>query len=197
MITNTYTVRISAVRKGDNVVNSGLVAGTKNGPAWTVLTFEDTAVKPLRLRNDEMVTVARLEKTEEEKAAEMVEMKILMANNARTSAYAALEKATAKLSENAANAAVNYSVLEQFLLAQASAKVWHKIDDMVGFPQNLNLSLDEVVDKFVTIAKARMFESHYGSALSRSTSVVSNLLDDVDRDALMKFFQFRDARWSF
>lgn len=185
MITNTYTIAAQAVRKGDRLLGFGIVADKAEKIAWVTFTNEEGATK--RYRVEEEVTVERTEKTEEEKAAEVLVWQLRLAEKARTDAYSTHAEQAERIAKSASAATVSYSDLGNYLEAQATLKVWAAIDHMAGLEQHANLNLLQVVELFVTYSKERAAQRGGTNPLSRSTSQLSNLLDDLDAYAVERF----------
>lgn len=157
--------------------------------------------------------VERLVKTQEEKDAEMRRYKLRMLDRAEVGAVEDLHQAQEKIAKDLAQGhPLGYSRLGDLLEAQANHAVWARVahvsklhaewsvefdseteswtikDTYTGRVDNDELPLLtrlEVLDKVRDAVRQELLE--FASYTSRSTSVISNAVEDYEREAKAKF----------
>jgi hypothetical protein len=186
---NKYTVKMTEVRRAD-VVNGRVVDRVKSGPKWTELLDAD-GKRIARIESEFETYIERAEETGESRDARNrayanrgIQRKLNDPATAVADAVAKIAEASAKGHE------IGYNLLADLISAQAKAKVWASFRSAVlAAPDGLDLT--EVRDAF----RARLTDHLVGAVsgsqtgLSRSTSVVSNVLDDADRAAIADFIR--------
>lgn len=179
------------VRKGD-VVKGHTIAETKSGPKWTYLRNANGKLI-LEVGSDVVVEVSRQVETKDSVAAQTRSMrnraiaqKLSMRANALASAQVQMNDELNKYSQ------VSYSALTNLLEAQANLKVWNQFAGAAASAED-GQDLVDVKKELIEYLTTRLVQNV--RALSRSTSVTSNLIEDCDREAMGRFIE--DSRWSF
>ena len=182
-------IKVTELRKGDKLdeVPPAIVEALTRKATWGAVQIAGEA-KPRRLRLDAMVTVIREELTEEEKAqtrrAYMVEtLKDALSGWLRRDPARMLQVI---LDKNRAPAEVlTWSNLPDVLKAQATFKqaraLWHDL----GQPDDITaIDEDSLLQAFASWWYTNVHRvSDYGprhDPISRSTSVIANVIDDCD-----------------
>jgi hypothetical protein len=209
-ITVTKVIPVRDVRRGDvlpNVAGNNVVADIEQKQTWAYILFEGEQTDARRMRRDINVTVLREERTAEEIAAVKHEfivealrdqLRKLLAGDPASMLRALLDK---HIDGN--DDLLTYYNLSDVLKAQAMYKqgsairyLIHTRTDALGHPADVNTADDvKTVHEDVLLDAYAMwyhtnFEKRHSSftpdPLSRSTSVLSNVIDDVDRWAINK-----------
>ena len=192
------TVRADQVRAGDvrlktqgNRTVTREVAEVKVGTKWVYL--RDAQGKTIdELPLEAGVLVQRTQQTEDSAQAQhraYQNRKLAQTLAGRSDGVqSALARVTEQITEYGA---ADYNAISGLLAAQAQLKVHN---ELVG------MALTEKYEDLVAAAHAfaerlknQLVQDVRHRALSRSTSVVSNLLEDCDREAMAKFID--DMRW--
>lgn len=211
-VTVTHTVRATDVRKGDVMTRAdgGTVTEVDRKLKFVYLT---TGTKIHRIPIDATVEVQRSEKTQEEKDADMRHYKLRMLDRAEVGAVEDLRAAQEKIAKDLAQGhPLGYSRLGDLLEAQANHAVWARVahvsklhaewavefdaetstwtikDTYTGRVDNDELPLLtrlEVLDKVRDAVRQELLE--FASYTSRSTSVISNAVEDYEREAKARF----------
>lgn len=193
------TVAISACQIGD-LRGGRKVANIKTGPKNTELFDENgkridyfpnaTGILIERRVADQEVSDARYRAGRHNRILGMLE-------NRREPVL----KAQAALAEQVAELGfVDHWKLDAFIAAQGECRVW---EGFAGVVENLanregekafEGDLVDAMTQYAEYLQEQVMSSYKHRALSRSTGVVSNLLDDVDMEATVKFIE-QTSRW--
>lgn len=216
-------VTINQLRVGDKVTTwhtpqirpSGEVAKIdKRVKRADVILTSGEVVKNLELTGTAIVE--RIVQTEEEKAAERREALLWAIDRAEKDAAEDLAEQQQKVATLlAAGERLDHWKLESLLKAQATAAIWMKVahvhliharrtseeveemkarwgglhdDEVRGTMTRL-----EAFDRVVEITRTWLVEQH--AFLNRSTSVTSNLMEDVERQAAADFLRHHSYGW--
>lgn len=214
-----YEIKAGDVRKDDVLEFDGWttrITAVDRKVAFTYITLVEQVngewrerERPLRVRNEQMVVVHRTEATPEERAAARHEYGVeqlrkqlasLLANDPVTAAQRVIAKAGDYKAE-----VFTWSTLPDILQAQALYK--HALDILTtahhAIDYNESVADFEHLDEDVLLnAVASWFYRHITrdawdsphDPLSRSTSQISNMLDDLDAWAVKKIIT--DFRWT-
>lgn len=195
------TIAVEAVQKGDVLENQKgalrTVATKKTGPKWTVLENPD-AERIVRLENGTQVTVRRTQETEASQAARYAAMQAERIIDAVNSWTPSVPEAMEKLNEHVAKGyVVGYQEMDRLAEAQADDLVWARYCQAVRYQM---LEADEPVDAVTArdryiddLTKQIVSKAQYVS--NRSSSQMSNLLDDKNLAAMGRFVERRAWGW--
>lgn len=207
-ITVRHEIAAVDVRQGDRLSSEVdpdmVVTKVERKVAWTTIHLADHA-RPMRMRNEDKVVVLRQQPTDEEKAARLRELYVDslrkdLRNLLRRNPLHELEAIVEKARQYEGNGAiVTYSNLGDVLEAQAlykqgvaiRAAIHHRSDVDINTPDDvLTLDEDVLLDAWaVWYYENVMRNNHFSSPrnpLSRSTSPLSNIFDDLDVWAVQK-----------
>lgn len=189
-------VEIQDVHKGDLV--AGLPVRTKRtGPKWTVLETDD-AKRIVRLENGTQVSVVRTVETDESQAARYHAMQCDRIVDAVNSWTPAVPAAMEKLNEHVAKGyVVGYQEMDRLAEAQADDIVWARYCQAVRYQM---LEKEETVDAVAArdayiadLQKQVLAKAQY--LHNRSSSQMSNLLDDKNLAAMGRFVERNAWGW--
>lgn len=208
-VLETTNTCASNVRKGDLIREAdanGLVTKVEPKQKFTYIHV-DGEVRPYRIALDSPVTVERSVPTAAEKAARELEAKLQWLDMKERLAIKNLAEARTKIADTVTRGyAVDHWTMESLLEAQSSAALWARVAHvsqvrawaLVDFdPTTERWSVDaladmpnrvEVMDYIKDKIKDELLHLSHSS---RSTSVTSNAVDDVDRQAKINFL----SRW--
>lgn len=203
------TVRADEVRKGDLGTDSSPVTAVEVKTKYTYITFEGSE-KPVRFENDWIVTIRR-------ETEESIEQRHELRNRERRNRrildwYENYQPmARAKHEQERINAivtggsAVDSFRMTQFIEAQAADRMdaeahytiqaWFELQAGCETEGKLAKAFDlvEVADLIVEKLLRRMvIDTRHG--LSRSTGVITNAMEDADREARAKFLD--NSMWT-
>lgn len=176
-----------------------------------------TSAKPLRFALEDQVTVRRSQPTEAEKAAQRLEYQLQAIDRAEQSAQAGLAEAQAKMiSDLQQNYVITYSRSGDLFMAQAVAALWHRVTRTAQSAASHAVDFDEAtgtwsvkdayddgspvftrLDALNDVreeVKTELLE--YASYTSRSTSQLSNAIENYEREAKAKFIT-RRGYWMY
>lgn len=198
----TSVIEARIVKKGDRV--SGRVVETrKTGSKWTELREVDGTLI-LRTLNEDPISVAREVPTDEERAAQAaeIEAEVRAKNNAAigswvesmTDGYAeTMQKHLADLLERYST----YSSYEGMMQTEAMHKIAIHVKSVYETSRSEDRNRaywDEIgevdwvkaYELWAEDAKEKLLDRWSSRVFSRSTSVISNLLEDVERAATLE-----------
>ncbi len=212
----TLTVPATSLYAGDRIANVGTVESTNRKVKYVHVKLEGVT-RPVQYEVDQQVTVRRSQPTEAEQAAQRLEYQLRALDRAEQAAQVDLAEAQEKMISDLQNVyKIDYSRSGDLFMAQAVAALWARVtrtseigarhavdfdaeagtwsvrdayDD--GTPVFTRLDALEDVRKEVT---TEVLE--YASHTSRSTSVLSNAIENYEREAKSKFVT-RRAYWMF
>jgi hypothetical protein len=191
-VTETLTVPATEVRKGDQV-RGREVHQIKTGPTWVNLRdANDSRILQVQ-REGSTVVVERRTATPESKAAarraiENYELQRELQNRDK-----GLQAAIDKMTAETLIGRLSSFTLENLLQAQAEHKLLNQFAAMAEYAEDDDLVT--VKEALTEQIEAKLLGRYTHRALSRSTSVTQNILDDVDLEVAAKFFDRR--RWSY
>lgn len=208
--TELLTVKIEDVLKGDTFARAGkekVVHAAKLGTKWVELRDEQ-GVLIIRQQVGTTVPVAREVETDESKARRQRALKneTIRKSVAKRNVNTATTKALAKINEQVAKGyTISSFEMSDLIAAQAEDRVY---DRFTAFVTNnvgrVNEETGEVVDEtaameaYREILKDRLIGAFdLTRGLSRSTSVVSNIMDDAEREATVEFVRHAGNRMWF
>lgn len=198
--TELLTVKIEDVHKGDTFARADkerVVHAVKLGTKWVELRTED-GMLIIRQQVGTVVPVAREVETDESKARRQRALKnetIRKSLDKRETQHAT-KKATAKIQEKLEKGyLIDSFTMSKLIAGQAEDKVYdllaHRMES-VGRELEDGTIVDEtfVYERFVEEMKERLIGGYdLTRGLSRSTSVVSNVMDDAEREAIVEFIR--------
>jgi hypothetical protein len=211
----TIPVAASQVKQGD-IIQVGLFDATVTEVnVKTVYTYikTDKSERPSRVESVSTVNVARSFKTDAEKAAELREAQLWSLDRAERGAEEDLQNIQEKLGNELLNGNVaSYSRLDDLLSAQARYAVWSRVTHVARVQALRAVSFDaesgtwsvrddaEVSAENDDHAALTRWESYeymvqktrdelleWSQFTSRSTSVMSNAVEDYEREAKARF----------
>lgn len=208
--TELLTVKIEDVLKGDTFARAGkekVVHAAKLGTKWVELRDEQ-GVLIIRQQVGTTVPVAREVETDESKARRnrALSNETIRKSVAKRDVNTATTKALAKINEKVAQGyTISSFEMSDLIAAQAEDRVY---DRFTAFVTNnvgrVNEETGEVVDEtaameaYREILKDRLIGAFdLTRGLSRSTSVVSNIMDDAEREATVEFVRHAGNRMWF
>lgn len=184
-----------AVKVGD-LLNNGTVTAVKTGRKWAYLTVQfPTLTKVVEIELNEVIRVSRRTQTQ----ASVLADRRVYANRVIAKRVTERAEGTDEALANVAHeiseyGAAGYNSLSNLMAEQAKRAL---LNEFVGFAtRQPDLFEDAYAAKlaFIEVVKDRLASDSF-RALSRSTSVVSNLLDDVRRETELRFVA--DSRWDY
>jgi hypothetical protein len=204
-------VPVSSLAKGDTT-DWGTVDKIDRKVKWSYVTMVETG-QTKRLESDAAVRVLRLQPTQAEKDAQLLDAKLQMVDRRERGVQEQLADVQAKAaSELAKGWHLGYSRLDDLLQAQADAAVWDKITHVSQVQATRAVSFDSETGTWSVRDDAEVAAENDGSPAltrlqvveyiqdkvrtelverarftSRSTSLASNLLEDYEREAQAKF----------
>ena len=186
-------VRADAVWKSDGIVlEHGIkpAAEVKTGTKWTHITDKNGATI-LRVERDAIVKVLRRHETAESREAYRRAERNRRLCEQLTTYGQSLERARRKLDKELDEYHyVDYSALGDLMEAQAERRLWARFEATVNHFQKKDDFTGDLVDVFDEYAeglKQQLVEKYRHRSLSRSTSIVSNLLQDVETEVIASF----------
>lgn len=185
--TVTTTIAVSAIRKGDRIeTGNGVtepVAHSKRGTKY--LTFTD-ANGALVARMDLGTTAAvqRVQDTKEEQAAAWRRRRVERIADWLTTddLTGAIEKMTERITKGGYHN--NHDVYDAVLYAEAETQIKRTVQNLLD--SNEGFDPADAFDQWSEYAKKNYMNRYNHRALSRSTSVTSNLIDDVQREVTFR-----------
>lgn len=194
-----HDVLVEQVQPGNRLLE-WIVGERKTGPKWTTLLTDD-GKKIARLTNGTTVQVERQQMTEpnrEERRRARRNQALLERLQTRNNGVAAArERMDKQLNEH--GYADSYRVAA-LLDAQALNAVWAEFESYAlavsaeGFEGSFRGDLVDLEELFCNRLRAKLCEPSTNRALSRNGSVVENLLNDCQREAMATFLD--TWRWS-
>ena len=188
----TTDVRVEDLHKGDlfesdTTVGAGTVTEVKVGRKWVYVTLQfPTFSKVAEVPIGTTVSADRKVETEASKALgtrTWMNRRLVKRLNERSDATtSALANVTHEVETYGA---AGYSSITDLLASQAQTMLLH---EFVGFASSGSFGdLVDAREAFIQVLRRRLLRPTSFRALSRSTSVMSNLLDDVAREADLQF----------
>ena len=199
MITNTYESPVQSMRPGD-IVRAGLptlgiVASIDRKVKWVVVTYESG--HRTRALVDATVTYDRNEKDEAEIAIDRYEFSMMRLRRDFEDGFVdkAVDQVRTALArhEDSGYDMFTYSNLDDILIAQARFNAYRRIDHVRSSLEERGLDADTAL---AAAYKSVLDEDRNGypqNPLNRSTSVLSNLLEDVKKYVVADIR--KDLRW--
>jgi response regulator RpfG family c-di-GMP phosphodiesterase len=183
----TSTVTTAELKVGDRT-GAGKVLEIDRKQVWALVHIADVP-KPIRVKMDATWTVTRTEKTEEEIAAERAEITEMIARNARKSSAAAFVAAREKMIKTLSTPSFMLSHWDFSALAetQATEELWTRVDmieQRVTAGLIDPLTFVEIVEKVRERCREDLLNFR---ASSRSTSTMSNAVEDAQLEAKRQF----------
>lgn len=190
----SFTVEAKAVKAGDFVQDYGPVEVRDSKVKWTTLYFDKVDSLKLRLLNDAEITVVREVPTAEEQHAKEVRRTLLSLDVKAAQARGTLQAARDKMikSLEAGERASYWSWMDVPAL-EALVELWDAADHVHQFRAQSDEPLTRVEAVRAVLGKRTEDALQYYRALSRSTSTVSNLFDDIKLEALSSWR--RELEW--
>ena len=190
---NEIEIAAKDVKVGD-LLNNGTVTEVKIGRKWAYLTVQfPMMTKVAEIELQVVVRVARKTRTEDSSALARRAYTNGEISKIVTQRAGATDAALAAVAADISRCgAAGYNELSNLMAAQAKRAL---LTEFVGFSTNGHAVFEDAVaakQAFIEVLKARLASDTF-RALSRSTSVVSNLLDDVRRETELRFVA--DSRW--
>ncbi len=191
-------VEIQLMRKGDTLFDASRVVETvKTGPKWTEL-LDAEGKRILRLPKESIVMRQREVETKDSQVAihRVRKNRSLLVGilSAKDNVQAALQNLNDTVEQYGY---ATESALSTLLKAQADMKVWGDFSRMANGEGAEKRQEKDLYDSMKTFSKhlgEKLIEGAQYNALSRSTSVLTNIMNDVDREAAARFIE--NARWS-
>lgn len=189
------------VCRGDSL-NAMYVGSVKTGTKWTEVRAQESGTLILRDLNDTQVTVYRQKYTAEYRdAVREYDRNIrLIQNTLEDRSLTKLQRAGKKLAEDLEDEHIGYGTIEDLITTNAERQVrrdWLAAVEWARNPANEKPwqgTAGELFDAYLEDLKERLVaRSTYNVSTSRSTNMVSNLMDDAEREAMAKFIN--DAKW--
>lgn len=181
------------VRVGD-IMDGVRVSSVKSGSKWTYLR-DDTNKVLAEVQNREEVTVTRQEPTADF-SAEQYRMRAnrTMAEKV-ASRHGSLKAVQSKLNQDLdKNAFVDTDMLARLLQEQAHLKVLDEFVQVASRAQD-GEDLVDVMREFADYLTHRLVRENRHKAITRSNNMLSNLLEDVEKEAMAEFIE--KSRWVF
>lgn len=178
---------------------------------WVYLTYKGQD-RQHRFAVDSVVTVWRSEPTDEEKRARNIERAALSIRGKADDAFGRQHAYRAKLAERLTSnyRPADYNDVSTLIEVDAAAWLWRGFvnrvrhdceidkdrerDDLDVLNDVENVDLVETARGFRQYYVDQFIEGETGRGLSRSTSVISNAIEDAERQALGRFM--RDLHWA-
>lgn len=204
MIQVSHTETASQLMKGDVLVAGasklGLVESVDKKDKWMTVHFDNGT--HARIEKAAVVTYTRLQKTEEELAAEKFEysVKILseqLSKGLLMTGVGILENAILRHKEHGTQL-LSYSNLGDVLKAQAQWTIYKEIESQRDYLVTEGFTEDESLLAayfFVLIARPAHRSGYPTNPLSRSSSVLDNIISDVNTYALEDMAY--ELRWTY
>jgi hypothetical protein len=193
--------------------HGGTVESVRFNPVWIEIKIEGSDRPMTANREDATFIVERIVKTAEEKAAELREAQLWSLDRAERGAEEDLQNIQEKLGNELLNGNVaSYSRLDDLLSAQARYAVWSRVTHVARVQALRAVSFDaesgtwsvrddaEVSAENDDHAALTRWESYeymvqktrdelleWSQFTSRSTSVMSNAVEDYEREAKARF----------
>lgn len=188
--TTTTTVKVHDLRVGDlmHMRSGNILPVIKIDRKRTraTVTFDDAGIlNDDYMRLDDLVTVDRLELTSEEREEQRIERGLQRVQQIKDDAL----KQTpadflAACVQDYPNQPLNSWRMAEYIELQAHYAAWKRIEHIGNSYAELGI---EYRDCMLTACADFLLEREYPqNPLSRSTSTISNILDDVDRYAVAK-----------
>ena len=179
----TLTVPAAQVCNGDIIngaKNTRDVRNIKIGTKWAEYRDADGGLIA-KMDRQTTVSVEREQRTEAERKADALRSRERRIKGWLDNAEQAFVDALAKFNESATAYPVSsHSAYENMLTAQADRAIAVQIK---GYAEHQSLSLVDAFDRWATRQRETYTTAtHMHRALSRSSSVVSNLIEDVQRE---------------
>lgn len=179
LTTELRNVRIGDERDGRKVRN------IKSGPKNTEL-FDTDGKRIEYARHETMVQITRYSETEESSVAGRRARRNRFLQQELATRTAGLDYAREKLAEQLdRDGYADYSRIQGLLSAQAELKLKHELVGIASAEKVVDLVHAE--ELLIDRLKDQLLQDFRHRAFSRSTSVVSNLMEDADREMAAKF----------
>jgi hypothetical protein len=212
----TLDVPATSLAKGDRIPNLGTVESTTCKVKYVHVKLEGVT-RPTQLEMDQPVTVRRSQPTEAEKAAQRLDFQLHALDRAEQGAAIELAKAQAKVRDYLdKDFQLGYSETGDLFYAQANARLWYRVTQTARSAAQHAVEFDETtgtwsvldayadgqpifsrLDAFEDVRKEVTTEVlEYASHTSRSTSVLSNAIENYEREAKARFVTKR-GYWMF
>lgn len=200
-IATTITVTTAELRKGDSIVSGptrtlhfGIVQAVSLRAKRATVTVRDANTHEDRKGDCDRTATFIIEReveTEEERQAEMDEFLSMSLRKSRESAKAALEAAQDKMAKALPTGRVSHWEIQTLVEAQAMEELWDRVDtieERVTEGTIEPLSYVEIVEKVRERCREDLLSFR---ASSRSTSTMSNAVEDAQMEAKRQFL----SRW--
>lgn len=187
------TIPAESVRVGD-VLDGNRIASVKSGSKWTYLRDDNNKVLA-EVQNRENVTVRRQEATADFSTEQYRARANRVIAERLSSRWGSLRSVQSKLNDDLdKNGTLDPAVLSRLLAVQAELKILDEFVQVASRSTN-GEDLVDVQREFADYLSHRLVRESRNKALTRSSSVVVNLLDDVDREAMAEYIE--KSRWAF
>jgi hypothetical protein len=179
------TVKTAELRKGDST-GAGIVTSTDVKTKWTTVYFENG--HKVRIENDGEWAVTRSQPTQAEKDATRRDFEIYQLRRNREASRKHVADAKAKMVTYLdSDYSVDHWTVENLLSAQATEELWLGVDQILKYHFFVR---GYTIVEAVEAQRARCRESLLNvRPTSRSTSVISNAVDDVKLEAKAAFIR--------
>lgn len=200
--------KVRTLKSGDkvvviNAVGDVLIVETADHKVkWSTVVYTDGS--KVRVEGDEMVIVESEEPTAEERAEERKEARIWGIERSITQAADSLAEAREKMIAEIDSPYTSHWAYEAFIAAKEADILWRRVAhvwELAQQPEHKDRAIEQGEKPFETIIDAYDYVKRdvmkkvleYFDPTSRSTSTVSNVIEDVQRGVQLKFA--RDDRW--
>ena len=178
------------LREGDEYEGEEILS-RKVGRKWVTLTTPTR--KEVLVPVGEKVAVQRERSTAAAREADNAYQKERMAKKAVEGAQEKLDKALADVTEHIQQ----YGHADSFrmgalIAAQENNNVWSSVGRIA---ENQGISYTEAIEIKVNQIKEGISGYGFRSGLSRSTSVVSNIMEDAKNEAMIEFLRDHERGW--
>ncbi len=193
--TVTHQIPAAEVKVNDTIVHGGTVASVKTGTKWTELRDSNGALL-VRRENDVIIAVERQEPTSEElaerEAAKAAERDAALKEMLESSVKRYVDEWKTYTHQLEGAEDLSSSSLDRLLTGQAKRRVAHRIYGIVTYMEDRRADVPADI-RYATAAAAVWGELHQQRSsarnpLSRSTSVLTNTIEDVNEWAWEDFF---------
>lgn len=201
--TASVDVAVEDVRRTDELMdrseNLRIANAIKRGPKWIEVRDADAKLI-VRAERGTTVTVGRKFETRESIEAKKEARATELLEGCIRDREVEMRKAQAKLNARLDQyGQVDYSEIGNLMTAQADNKVWARFEAVVEGAKSDSHPLHGetlvgIYNRMVQQFREDAFPSYGGNAMSRSTNVLSNLMEDLDRDAIARFVNV--LRWT-
>lgn len=188
--------RGSDLRLNDEVMlmngRTGYIRKLKEGREYVTITLDDGNTGRLRIGSSQVVN--RKVATKEEKVADEVNTFNAEWDKDYKQAEKVVNSLRATINKRwAAGGTTDYSDLQQLLTAEAEWKVWCHAVLSIEWMESKDKSVPKVrfTAAMLEQERSQVANQYASSPLSRSTSVISNIMEDVDKFAKQNWLRDR------